>query len=313
MNLRTQRRVKIIFVSFLLILSTIMIYQLPIFPKLGGIDFTSPITSQICNNLERNDDCLPMFRNFDNKYRVSPLHNLLYCAIEKNLSTLFAAIICLLYDKKKFLSSGLSVAENLYEERLCKGKNEYKNIGDVGNLYNLAKFHFILIARDPIQRFVSGFVDKCIMETRRDKYAKNKCYGCFSNVSCVIEKLAIRAKYFSVKGGAFSYEDIHFFPQNWHCNLRQNLQRYHVIQYVEDESSLIQEIIKIFEKIGVDMDIINKIMYDLHNKKTPHATRGNPIRAQILNEIYSNKVLLKKVVSLFYYDYLLFGFKIPAI
>uniref|UniRef100_A0A0K0FDG5 Sulfotransfer_1 domain-containing protein n=1 Tax=Strongyloides venezuelensis TaxID=75913 RepID=A0A0K0FDG5_STRVS len=291
-----------------------MIIQLPIFSNFdNNIKYNLRYKTYLCNQLEKNDNCLPMFRNFDGKYRISPFHNLLYCAIEKNLSTLFVAIICLLFDKRKFMASGISITENLYEERLCKGRNEYKSIKSIASVYNINKFHFLLVARDPIQRFVSGFVDKCILESKRN-HIKKKCYGCYDNVTCVIDTLAERAKYFSAKGGAFSYEDLHLFPQNWHCNLREHFQKYHIIQYNEDDNKLIKQILDLFIEIGVDMDIVQKVVYDFGlERKTPHSTRGRPEREKVLNEIHSNKRLLKKLVSMFYYDYILFGYPIPDI
>uniref|UniRef100_A0A0K0E9J0 Sulfotransferase domain-containing protein n=1 Tax=Strongyloides stercoralis TaxID=6248 RepID=A0A0K0E9J0_STRER len=315
MNLRTSKRMKIIFLSLLVILTLYMIIQLFIYPSYNyEIRYISPSKSRICNQLKKNDNCLPLFRNFDSKYRISPFHNLIYCVIEKNLSTLFVAIVCLLFDKRKFMASGLSVTDNLYEKRICKGLNEYKSVSSVASTYNIDKFHFLLVSRDPIERFVSGFVDKCILETKRNNHATSKCYGCHDNVTCVVEELTERAKIFAANGGEFSYEDIHLFPQNWHCNLREHFERYHVLKYNEDDSVLIRQILDLFREIGVDMDIVHKVIYDLrYEKKTPHTTRGTPERSKVLKEIFSNKQLLKKIVSLFYYDYVLFGYKIPDI
>ena len=96
--------------------------------------------------------------------------------------------------------------------RFCKGRNEYSTIKGVEDKIkkNLSLF---TIVRDPIDRFISGFTDKCIMEATQ---RKRPCYGCGGNFSCFVEKQYQRQmNYVTGKNRFIGYEDIHFSPQTW--------------------------------------------------------------------------------------------------
>ncbi|KAK6036850.1 hypothetical protein COOONC_25645 [Cooperia oncophora] len=76
-------------------------------------------------------------------------------------------------------------------------------------------WHKIAVVRDPLEKFVSGFADKCLREKTWKKFP-NRCNRCKSNLKCFMERqyarLLRRAK------GVHSptnFDDDHFSPQNW--------------------------------------------------------------------------------------------------
>uniref|UniRef100_A0A914C4Q8 Uncharacterized protein n=1 Tax=Acrobeloides nanus TaxID=290746 RepID=A0A914C4Q8_9BILA len=148
----------VIVVSFILVLQrnhlTLNISQ----PK------AKSIKSSICIDDDRKN-CLAPFKKFDSKYRISRKYKLLTCVIEKNMSTTLAAIICFLYDEEAFQQANRSIANDLYGRRFCKNKNEYFTAKQIvrDTKISLGDWTMFTVARDPIDRFLSGYVNKCIL------------------------------------------------------------------------------------------------------------------------------------------------------
>lgn len=72
-----------------------------------------------------------------------------------------------MHDPEAFVSAKRSITNDMYETRFCKDKNEYKSMKALmtqNNLTdaNLKKWMFLTVVRDPIDRFLSGYTDKCI-------------------------------------------------------------------------------------------------------------------------------------------------------
>uniref|UniRef100_A0AC35U6M5 Sulfotransfer_1 domain-containing protein n=1 Tax=Rhabditophanes sp. KR3021 TaxID=114890 RepID=A0AC35U6M5_9BILA len=254
---------------------------------------------------------LPSFIQFDNKYRVAPKQRLLFCAIEKNLSTLFNALVCYLFDNSLFEMNNVSITNNAYENRLCKSKNEFTKMKAIEKKYiTISDWHYVAIVRHPIERFISGFVDKCILETKRN-HIKGKCYGCKSNVTCFIDKQLKRAFKYAKSRDGFTYEDVHFFPQNWHCEFHTNFKKYHFIKY-EESAAFIEDLNIFLDNLtNISKDSKHTILSEIQSAKTSHSTSGNELRNHFSNQIYNNNKLLKQLVEAFYYDFVLFGFDFP--
>uniref|UniRef100_A0A915E6N3 Carbohydrate sulfotransferase n=1 Tax=Ditylenchus dipsaci TaxID=166011 RepID=A0A915E6N3_9BILA len=167
--------------------------------------------------------CLPPLKYFDAKFRVVEKYKLVACAIEKNMSTVLTAIMCYLFNQTAFIQSNRSITSDSYNTRFCKGKNEHQFIPAILRVYNTTKLYdwtLVAIVRDPIERFLSGFVDKCINEKKAshtNTYRPTICYGCAGNLSCFLDKEYERAEQFSrntYKSRQWTHEDIHFYPQN---------------------------------------------------------------------------------------------------
>ncbi|PIO63685.1 hypothetical protein TELCIR_14709, partial [Teladorsagia circumcincta] len=70
--------------------------------------------------------------------------------------------------------------------RLCKGQNEFKSVGGMQRRlhlhdHHLDKWQFIMVTREPVDRFLSGFIDRCIR-------VRDPCFGCGSNITCFLEE-----------------------------------------------------------------------------------------------------------------------------
>ncbi|KAI1722564.1 sulfotransferase family domain-containing protein [Ditylenchus destructor] len=133
-------------------------------PTKSAFGTTSSDTICIGNDEE---NCIPELKHFEARLRLAPKYNLLACLIQKNMSTILQAIFCYLFDQKSFLAAGRKLGNDHYNIRFCKKTNEM-NAGvrpdrliEVQNDKLAQHWKFVAIVRDPIDRFLSGFVDKC--------------------------------------------------------------------------------------------------------------------------------------------------------
>lgn len=62
-------------------------------------------------------NCIPPFKKFDNKYRTAEKFKLGACVIEKSMSTLLAAMMCLLHDEISFREANRSLTTDMWENR----------------------------------------------------------------------------------------------------------------------------------------------------------------------------------------------------
>ncbi|KAI6234409.1 TATA box-binding protein-like 1 [Aphelenchoides fujianensis] len=141
------------------------------------------------------------------------------CVIEKNMSTILTALVCYFYDPEKFRAANRSVNREVFNKRFCARKNEaFSFMGRVYHgLNKTAEWFHLAVSREPIERFISGFADKCLIEKIFTK-RRGTCNGCRGNVTCFLEKEFDRMQRFSRGETRLnSFDDRHFYPQNWRC------------------------------------------------------------------------------------------------
>lgn len=69
-------------------------------------------------------------------------------------------------------------------------------MGRIRNGLNQAsQWLHLAVSRDPIERFISGFADKCLIE-KIYKKRKGTCNNCTGNVTCFVEQEYERMKRF---------------------------------------------------------------------------------------------------------------------
>lgn len=72
----------------------------------------------------------------------------------------------------------------------------------------------LAVSRNPIDRFISGFADKCLIEKIYRK-RRGTCNNCQGNVTCFIEREYQRMKDYANGKEINSFDDRHFYPQSW--------------------------------------------------------------------------------------------------
>lgn len=73
---------------------------------------------------------------------------------------------------------------------------------------------------------------------------------------------------------------------------------------------MLYSILYILKKNGVPAENILKISEELNTKRTEHSTFGSAQQLHLETKINNNLVLKRKLVQMFYFDYVLFGFDI---
>ncbi|VDM81738.1 unnamed protein product, partial [Strongylus vulgaris] len=78
-----------------------------------------------------------------------------------------SAIFCFLIREKEFIDAGRSILREYADIRMCEGKNEFKSIGAMERglhlrAKDLERYRFTVVTREPVDRFLSGFIDRCI-------------------------------------------------------------------------------------------------------------------------------------------------------
>ncbi|KAE9547031.1 hypothetical protein FO519_009757, partial [Halicephalobus sp. NKZ332] len=157
----------------------------------GGYD--SPFVFS-CSG-ENYNYCHKPLLDFQRNYVYAPPYNLRACVIPKSISTVMAAIICLLYDTEKFLANKKTINKEYSDYRFCGGFNEAKSIDAIkakeNSNYTDENAHLwthTVVIREPMERFVSGFLDKCVVEKIWLNH-KWTCFGCKEDVSCFLKQL----------------------------------------------------------------------------------------------------------------------------
>ncbi|EPB80683.1 hypothetical protein ANCCEY_00251 [Ancylostoma ceylanicum] len=112
---------------------------------------------------------------------------------------------------------------------------------------------------------------------------KDICFGCQQNMGCFLESLysLMVTVQLSIDRG-HDMVLTHFAPQTWYCNFKENLSNYNIIRYEEDE-------------------------------RTVHVTADSEDRIKAEQTLLSNRTLLTILTQIYYYDFIVFDFKLPVI
>ncbi|CAD6191396.1 unnamed protein product [Caenorhabditis auriculariae] len=94
------------------------------------------------------------FVDYDQHFQTADLYNLAICQIPGSMSTTNAGVFCYLHAAKRFLANNQSI--NSHGGSMCEKENFVRGIDSLGDKSLLA------LVRDPLERFVSAYVDKCI-------------------------------------------------------------------------------------------------------------------------------------------------------
>lgn len=76
---------------------------------------------------------------------------------------------------------------------------------------------------------------------------------------------------------------------------------------------MLKHMTNVFESSGVKEDVIDKITKELRESRTNHATLYSPERIHYESILKKNPDFMRKLIRMFYYDYILFGIQIPNV
>ncbi|KAK6752077.1 hypothetical protein RB195_003477 [Necator americanus] len=232
------------------------------------------------------------------------------------MSTVMSAIFCFLIREKEFIDAGRSILREYSDIRLCEGRNEFQSINAMQRELHLSdqdmdRWRFTVVTREPVDRFLSGFIDRCIR-------VSDSCFGCGTNMTCFLEEEYKRAlEYafddkFSLLKPSLTLEDLHIFPLNWRCNMEEFYGKYEFIRYSNDPGgTLLADLKPLLQRQNVTESSINYIAESLQSGRTAHSTVASAARTYFEKRIRSSPYLMELIVRLFYNDYKLFKYDLP--
>lgn len=104
-----------------------------------------------------------------------------------------------------------------------------------------------------------------------------------------------------------------------HCNFQSILTKYHFLRYYNADDTLtnpnenwLTQLLSILERNQVPEESRRMIQKELlSSAKTAHSTVGQEDRFRVQREFEGSADLKKKLIQMFYFDYILFGFELP--
>ncbi|CAP35408.2 Protein CBG17863 [Caenorhabditis briggsae] len=138
----------------------------------------------------------------------------------------------------------------------CLQKSEFQNPSEqLLNDSNTVRFAFI---RDPIQRFVSLYIDKCVQT--------DFCFDCNKDMRCFVRNIYETLKNISnhrnEKKRKLNLLALHSAPLSWMCNFEKDLEKWDLLMIgsdFEERKSPILKLANILKRQGVNETTVEKI------------------------------------------------------
>eukprot|EP01084_Bolivina_argentea_P268574 456228_1 len=243
------------------------------------------------------------YKHFRFKILKDTSHKYMYCNIAKNANTLFKTLFYALYKNDPttakvhvFDNRNKSDDNNIY----IANNNEYKDI------LNDKTWQKLVIIRDPLERLLSAFLDKCL------RCEEENCWYCdggyTNNFTLYVERMIDE-----IENRNGRHLNHHFLPQHLYCDLYKTFQYYNKV-IVYSKYTIVNDTINLLNSL----DLIEYYNHwgKYHNKtmfeKQVHPTfDGQADKNAFYRKYFKTKQFADKCIQLFYYDYILFNLTIP--
>ncbi|CAI2355196.1 unnamed protein product [Caenorhabditis sp. 36 PRJEB53466] len=251
------------------------------------------------------DEFIPPFVNIASDYFVAPSYKLMSCGIRKSMSQLTVNTMCFLNNEKAFISQNHTMNETWLEKRACAYKDpKFRLLPE--NLIDdpeTTRFAFI---RDPFDRFVSLYLDKCLKEFN--------CWHCKNDMRCVVKNVYERLRKYKNHRAwkpIPKYMELHAAPLSWNCNFDKDLAKWHLLMIGADReqrTSSILQLANILKTHNVPDAIIRKIQDGSMDGETKHSTHKSTKRLLAEKQIREDPVVREYLHKIYFFDYLIFMF-----
>uniref|UniRef100_A0A0N5BJ07 Carbohydrate sulfotransferase n=1 Tax=Strongyloides papillosus TaxID=174720 RepID=A0A0N5BJ07_STREA len=185
--------------------------------------------------------------------------------------------------------------------------NKFKKADELFKEWNV-----LMIVRNPIDRLISGFMQLCYYRTWLKKN-EDYCYHCNKNITCFVDRLYNELVNVANKEKIPNqFNDYHFYPQTWQCEYYKYKKNYNYLKYPsKDKNIFYGNLMKELKKSGVALEHINFLSNKVKTFNTFHTTTGKKDTKNYKESLFKNTKLIRKICSIFYYDFIEFGFEFP--
>uniref|UniRef100_A0A1I7T4V0 Carbohydrate sulfotransferase n=1 Tax=Caenorhabditis tropicalis TaxID=1561998 RepID=A0A1I7T4V0_9PELO len=238
------------------------------------------------------------------KFQLTTKYKMMSCGIRKSMSQLTFNTMCLLKNEDNFLNGNHSLNETWLSTRPCKDTPEFRT-PSLEFLTDPETVRFAFI-RDPIERFVSLYLDKCLNE-------KN-CWSCDSDMRCVVreiysglKKIQNHREWKSIP----TYMDLHAAPLSWNCGFNNDLTKWNLLIMgadAEERKSSILQLGNLMKRQGVPEELLDKVQKDTMEGETIHSTHKSTNRLEAERQVREDPVVRDYLHKIYFFDYLVFPF-----
>ncbi|CEF69239.1 Sulfotransferase family-containing protein [Strongyloides ratti] len=255
------------------------------------------------------------------EYVVTNIYKINTCIMGKTFSSMQLGVFCYLFDEKNFLDKFKNRKDKAGDRHICKDNNRYRHMDKViqkfsygNNSIYFNTWKNLLIVREPISRFISGFVQLCVLKIGLP-FNHPYCFGCEKNMHCFLTHLYndIRKVEESKKKPVY-FIKYHFYPQTWQCEYNLYKDKYTIIKYDSiEKKKFYKKYLEELENFNVPKDKIKFIKKILLTTKISHSTFDKTETKKYIKTLYKSPKLLKLISKIFYDDYKEFDFPLPLI
>uniref|UniRef100_A0A0N5BR67 Sulfotransferase family-containing protein n=1 Tax=Strongyloides papillosus TaxID=174720 RepID=A0A0N5BR67_STREA len=275
-----------------------------------------------CNISNDTKPCIGMpLKPYKGEYIIANIYKINSCIIGKTFSSMQLGVFCYLFDEKKFLKNYKNRRNKAANRNICKSNNRYYEMDKVIEKFSsnnstqyFSDWKNLLVVREPISRFLSGFVQLCVLNIGLDSNHPY-CFGCGRNMHCFLTHLYHDLLNVSKKKKkSNSFIKYHFYPQTWQCQYNLYKDKYTIIHYdFVEKKKFYDKYIEELESSNVSKEKLEFIRKMLYTSKVSHSTFDKSETKKYKKDLYKSPRLLTLISKIFYNDYIEFGFILPII
>ncbi|CAB3406517.1 unnamed protein product [Caenorhabditis bovis] len=275
-----------------------------VFGKFQVLHSTNETNATIADGNATSEELplLPSFINYWANYFVLPNQNLTACIIAKSMSQLTTNVMCYLYDSEAFLKNNQSFADVPQLVSTSCGRDYIFRTFEADQKLD-AFMRRIVFIRDPFDRFISFYLNKCEHEKH--------CWNCNADMRCVArtayEKLSAIAN--SDVLPVPTYEEFHAAPMSWNCEFHRDLDKFEKVLIgptIEERAPAIAKFVDVLKQQNVSDDKIEFIKKNALASETIHGTYKSPVRRQAEEQVKNDPIVRKYLHLMYLKDYEIF-------
>ncbi|EPB70005.1 hypothetical protein ANCCEY_10912 [Ancylostoma ceylanicum] len=253
---------------------------------------------------------VPPFHDYWSVHLTSPKYKLSSCMVEKTMTTLRTAIVVFLENPDLFENNYDNITMTNHETLTLLGYEHKVFLNYTRAKASIGKnATFFSITRHPIDRFLSGYLDKCVAEASKDY----RCFGCNEDLKCFLDKLYEELwKTYNSASREYDYDLAHFAPQTWYCDYRNNLRDFIILDYKNDVNEVAVQLNGVYEKAGVPKKYRDIIARAIRKRKSNKSQAGKLERDKLERHLLADDSAFRRLLQIYFYDFVVFGYTLPT-